>query len=210
MTDITNNSQYLTGRPREDENLKAIIDGINALIQIELINFAEDIEKQSSILTATGIWLDYIGSKLIFPRPRLKSDEFDVFGFDGHGVGFDQAPFWDGLSTSVPVSDKTYRIFLIARGGQLLTDCSIPSMDSSLTAAFGAGSYIDKGDMSLSVVIDSDLDDAMITLIRTTGLLTKPAGVRLDNLFVHDGDVFGFDGHGVGFDQAPFVKLITL
>jgi len=210
MTDITNNSQYLTGRPREDATLKIIVDGVNALIQTGLIDFAEDIEKQSSVLTASGIWLDYIGSRLIFPRPRLNSDDFDVFGFDGHGLGFDQAPFWAGQDTSVPVSDELYRVFLIARGGQLLTDCSIPSLNAILTAALRSGSYIDHGNMTLDVVVDADLDSTGMELIIGSDLLTKPAGVSLLNLFVHDGDVFGFDGHGVGFDQAPFSKIITL
>ena len=207
MTDITQNSQYLTGRPRESEKLKALIDGINELIQTELIDFAEATEAQTSILTATGIWLDHIGTKLKFPRPRLTVDGFEVFGFDGHGVGFDQAPFWDGLQDTVGIADEAYRILLIVRGGQLLTDCSIPSMNAILTAAFGYGSYVDKGNMHLDVIIDT-IDITLAEIIKEIGLLTKPAGVEIDNIFIHDGDVFGFDGHGVGFDQAPFSNMI--
>lgn len=210
MTDITQNSQYLTGRPRESIELKALIDGINELIQSELIDFAAATEAQASILTATGIWLDRIGTKLKFPRPRLAVEDFDVFGFDGHGVGFDQAPFWDGIQDTVGAADETYRMLLIVRGAQLLTDCSIPSMDSILQAAFGYGNYIDKGNMSLSIVIGATIDSAIVEMMKNTGLLTKPAGVSFGNLFVQDGDVFGFDGHGVGFDQAPFVKYYSL
>ena len=184
MTDITNNSQYLTGRPREDENLKTIIDGINSLIQAELIDFAEDIEKQSSILTATGIWLDYIGAKLNFPRPRLDSGAYDVFGFDGHGVGFDQATFWGGEDMSVPLADETYRAFIIAQGLQILTDCSISSMDAVLNTAFGNGSYEDNGDMTLDIVFDYSFDSAMVQLITESILLTKPSGVLLNIIFL--------------------------
>lgn len=178
-TDITNNSQYITGKPRESVTLKSIIDGINDLIQSELINFAEDTEKQISILTATGVWLDWIGARLNFPRPTLAQDDFEVFGFDGHGVGFDQAPFWDGSDYGIGVTDETYRKFLIARGGQLLTDGSIASMTAVLVAAFGDGNYyVDNGDMTLDVIIDPDMDDVVMGIVQTTDLLTKPAGVR--------------------------------
>lgn len=179
-TDITNNSQYTTGKPRESITLKSIIDGINDLIQTELIDFAEDIEKSISILTATGIWLDWIGARLNFPRPTLAQDDFEVFGFDGHGVGFDQASFWDGSDYGIGVTDETYRTFLIARGGQLLTDGSIASMTAVLVAAFGEGNYyVDNGDMSLDVILNPDMDDAMMSLVQTTDLLTKPAGVKI-------------------------------
>ena len=178
-TDITNNSQYLTGQPRESVDLKAIVDGINELIQSELIDFAEDTEAQASILTATGGWLDWIGSRLNFPRPTLVQDNFDVFGFDGHGAGFDQAPFWNGSDYGIGVADEVYRAFLIARGGQLLTDGTIASMTAVIVAAFGKGNYyVDNGDMSLDVIINPDIEDVIMGLIETTALLTKPAGVR--------------------------------
>ena len=177
-TDITNNSQYLTGKPRESVELKASVDGINDLIQSELIDFAEDTEKQVSILTATGIWLDHIGAKLNFLRPFLAQDAFDVFGFDGHGVGFDQAPFSDGLELGIYLADKAYKNLLIARGGQLYTDCTIASMTAVLVAAFGEGNYyIDNGDMTIDVIAAVDIDDITIEFMKTTNLLTKPAGV---------------------------------
>ncbi len=93
MTDITNNSSLTEGKPRESLTLRTLIDAINQIIQDKLIDPAEDIETQSSILTATGIWLDYIGGRLLFPRPLIDPAGYDWFGFDGHGFGFDQGLF---------------------------------------------------------------------------------------------------------------------
>jgi hypothetical protein len=210
MTDITNNSQYITGKQRDDATLKDLIDAINQIIQDELIDFAEDIEKQASILTATVIWLDLIGKRLLFPRPYVEDGTFDVFGFDDGGVGFDQAPFGGTGAAEVPVSDETYRTLLIARGGQLLTDGTIPSMDSILQTAFGLGYYIDHGNMSLSVIFDGDLEPVIGQIIADTKLLTKPAGVRINGIYITHGESFGFDDGGVGFDQAPFVEYIPI
>lgn len=93
MADITQNSQHLTGKPRESIELNTIIDGINAMMQHDLIDASSDLAAQGSIITATGIWLDLLGKRLDFPRPYLDSTELEAFGFDDNGVGFDQAPF---------------------------------------------------------------------------------------------------------------------
>lgn len=206
--DVSNNSVLLEGKPRGSVALKVLIDSINSIIQTNLIDPACDIEKQSSILTATGIWLDYIGYRLTYPRPLIAPDAFIWFGFDGNGLGFDQANFTPGGTNKVGIDDESYRSLLILRGGQLITDCSIPSLNSTLIAALGSGSYIDHGDMSMDIIISGDEQtDITIIAVVESGLLSKPAGVRLNNIFIsHGTQTFGFDGNGVGFDQGLFVR----
>lgn len=205
--DVTNNSDLLEGKPRGSTILKNLIDSINSIIQTNLIDPSCDIEKQSSILTATGIWLDYIGERLKYPRPLVAPAEFLWFGFDGNGFGFDQANFTPGGTNKVGIDDESYRALLIVRGGQLLTDCSIPSLNATLQGAFGSGHYIDNGDMTVDVILDNSLDDAIIIAVVESGLITKPAGVRIRNILVADlAGNFGFDGNGVGFDQAVLIR----
>lgn len=209
--DVTENSDLLEGKPRESEILKTLIDEINILIQEDLINASCDIETQSSILTATGIWLDYIGERFLYPRPQIIALDQDFFGFDGNGKGFDQAIFVkaDGPETE-GIEDEIYRSLLIVRGGQLLTDCSIPSMNAIILAAFESGSYIDNGNMTLDVIIDDSQPDPVIEAIVESGLITKPAGVGIGTIEISHGaeNTFGFDGHGLGFDQGLFVRTI--
>lgn len=206
--DVSNNSNLLEGKPRGSVTLKTLIDSINSIIQTDLVQPACDIEKQSSILTATGIWLDYIGDRLKYPRLKIAEDDSTLwFGFDGHGFGFDQQVFTPGVDTAVGIDDESYRALLIVRGGQLLTDCSIPSLNATLQGAFGTGNYIDHGDMSMSVMLDDSLSDVIIIAVVESGLITKPAGVRINNIYVSHGEqTFGFDGNGVGFDQGQFVR----
>ena len=212
MTDITNNSQYRTGKPRESVELKAIIDGINELVQIQLIDCAQDIETQSSILTATGIWLDYYGARFNFPRPYFPPDQFTVFGFDDNGLGFDQAPFGSGETANQPISDDLYRSWIISRGGQLITDGTLPSLNSIVQTAFGSDAYyVDHGNMSMSVNISSSFTSQEVEAIIEAGVIPKPCGVRIRVLYNDVAtDVFGFDGNGFGFDQAPFVTEFYL
>ena len=207
MTDITSNSTLLEGKPRQSFTLRDIVERINAIIQTELIDPVDDLEKQLSILTATGIWLDYIGNKIKYPRPLVTVDEAIWFGFDGAGLGFDQAPFTPTGTTTVGISDDSYRALLIIRGGQLLTDGSIPSLSASIDSAFGEGKYIDNGDMTVDVVIDNNQTDIIIAAIVESGLIIKPAGVGINQILIkHTTGTFGFDGAGVGFDQAPFIR----
>lgn len=206
--DVSNNSDLLEGKPRGSAILKTLIDSINSIIQDDLVQPSCDIEKQSSILTATGIWLDYIGDRLKYPRLRIAEDDTTLwFGFDGHGFGFDQQVFTPGVDSTVGIDDESYRALLIVRGGQLLTDCSIPSLNATLQGAFGTGTYIDHGNMSISVILDDSQPDVIIIAVVESGLLTKPAGVRINDIFVSHGEnTFGFDGNGVGFDQGLFVR----
>jgi len=206
---ITNNSDLLEGKPRGSTTLRTLIDSINSIIQTNLIRPACDIEKQSSILTATGIWLDYIGDRLKYPRPLIAPDDFLWFGFDGNGFGFDQVNFTPGGTNKVGIDDESYRALLIVRGGQLITDCSIPSLDNTLQGAFENGHYIDNGDMTMDVIVDDTQPDIIIQALVDSGLVTKPAGVRLSVFFIaHSSGTFGFDGNGIGFDQGLFVRTL--
>lgn len=208
--DVTNNSDLLEGKPRGSVVLKDLIDRINLIIQDDLVTTACDLEAQSSILTSTGEWLDYIGNKFKYPRPLIAPDDFLWFGFDGNGFGFDQANFVPGSGENkAGIDDESYRALLIVRGGQLLTDCSIPSLDATIQGAFGSGNYIDNGDMTLDVLLDDTQPDIIIEALIESGLITKPAGVRIGNILIkHNAGTFGFDGNGVGFDQGLFVRTV--
>lgn len=210
MIDITENGSLLEGKPRESVTLREVVDSINSIIQTDLIDPVEDIEKQSSVLTATGIWLDYIGARLKYPRPKVVIADVLWFGFDGVGFGFDQAPFKpdvQDITEAVGIDDDAYRVLLIVRGGQLLTDCSVPSMDKTLQGAFGTGHYIDNGNMSIDVILDNSVSDMVLAAIGGSGIITKPAGVLINEIYILNNDgTFGFDGNGVGFDQGTFVR----
>lgn len=189
-------------------NIHDFIAGILQIVQEELVDASRAMELQSSVLTATGVNLDNIGARFQFPRPSFFGDVLEHFGFDDAGTGFDLAPFITGRDVLEPVSDDLYRVLIQARGGQLRTDGTIPSLNSILVSAFGNGSYIDFGDMSVLVRIDGSFQSATIDEIVASGFITKPAGVRIRRIQFHSPNGnFGFQGNGVGFGQAPFVTV---
>lgn len=206
-------SELLTQYYREDPKIKALIDGINSIVQDDLIIPSSEVAEQLNVLTARGEWLDWIGERVGLPRPFVSEGDVSSFGFDDNGVGFDQGPFSPSSQEgAVPLADDTYRRYIIARGGQLITNGTVPDMNNILTSAFGDGHYIDNMDMTMSVRISFGFTDDLISIVRNLGLVTKPAGVRLNILYDEDPDTgsFGFDDNGVGFDQAPFVTIFDL
>lgn len=212
MAVVKDNSDLLIQQYKNSPNLKGLVDAINCLINDELFLPALELSTQASLLTAEGVFLDRIGEKFGILRPFVSVATLEVFGYDANGLGFDQGPFTDETGNEgVPIADDFYRSLIIARGGQLLTDGSVPSMNNILTAAFGSGHYIDNQNMTMDVRIDGDLDPDIIGIVTSSGLITKPSGVRLINLYnFHDEGGFGFDNNGTGFDQAPFVNIINL
>ncbi len=194
---------------QQSPRILTIARQIDDIVQRELIDPARRIEEYVSVLEAPGFWLDRIGERFGIPRPSLRDGSYLAFGFDDAGVAFDQAPFEADRTGGTPIADETYRRLILARGGQLLTDGSGPSLDNILDVAFGTGHYIDHQDLSVTVRIDGDFRPDELDLILDTGLLTKPAGVRIRNIIiVPSSNAFGFDDNGVAFDQAPFARII--
>ena len=194
-----------------DNNFRQLVEQLNQMICDEITDPIDDIARQQSVLTATGIWLDRIGERFEVPRPFLFNGTFTCFGFQGNGVGFDQGPFCTNGQEGIPADDEFYRRIIIAKGGQLITDGTVDDMGAILSAGFGQGNYIDFDNMTMSVRIDADLREDEIQLILESALITKPAGVRLIELqIIHENGAFGFEGNGQGFDQAPFSRVVYL
>ena len=65
-------------------NLQTFIFGILDVIQTELIEPIEQLEKQASITEAEGINLDLFGVRLQLVRPGVPNEDGIYFGFDGY------------------------------------------------------------------------------------------------------------------------------
>lgn len=190
--------------------LKGLIAGIMEIMQDKLGNATCKYQDQMNIDEAEGYWLDRIGGIFGYPRPLIDAGEFVYFGFDGNGVGFDQGTFVpdDGDEAFVPAGDGLYRILLKAWINGLFTDGSLPSINKTIQTALGpnGGHVIDNGDMSADVALHNIDINVLLTIART-GVIPKPAAVKY-TYYLSTDSVFGFDGNGVGFDQAPFVTVI--
>lgn len=190
----------------KDTDLQELLSQILSIMQAQFIDVIKQYTDKYSIDTADGVWLDYVGYRLgVFSRPSYENPG-EYFGFDDTGTGFDQAPFENDILL-VPINDAYFRAFLKARAQQLITDCSIDSIQQALLFFFEQVFVTDNYNMTMSVNIVTNIPVLIVQAVIDAGIIIKPAAVGINGQVVF-GDFFGFDDTGTGFDQGPFVYEI--
>ena len=179
----------LTSVSQTDARLVALIDGITELVQEQIIDVIDQLERYRSIDTAVGVWLDYIGERLAITRPSTENTGISYFGYEGSGsVGYDQGPYWSinpNLRGRVPIGDSYYRSMLKARAltvrssGTLahITAAAALLYDGTVTITEADGS----GDTPALTILASDSREDFFQIVEplVPRLLGIPAGVDL-------------------------------
>jgi hypothetical protein len=199
---------------RNSPKLVNLISTFCDIVQADLIDAANQLALEAAVNTASGVWLDRIGERVGLDRPGVPSTETKIFGFNGADdtVSFNQGRFASiGEDPNyIPVDDATYRIYLIARGGELLTDGSQPDLSRIAAAAYGNATYLDEQNMATTIILSGVADEVVIVAAQI-GLLPKPAGVSITAIEItHPEGAYGFEGQAdsTGFNQASFVGVI--
>ena len=159
------------------------------LIDDEFVHTLIVMEDMRELQTAFGVWLDYIGRRLGMDRPRTDQlrAESPRIGFDGVTLarGFDQAPFQTVNNLyipQVPVGDEVYRLMLRVWSGTLLTDGTIPDMNTAVQRAFTRAYYTDTGtanELALTTNSVTVFETAARDLLTDLDAWPRPAGVQL-------------------------------
>ena len=135
------NALLLVEHFRNDEQYRRIVESVLEIISVELIGAAKELQKQYSLDTAYGGFLDMAGDRLGFRRPNtttLASMQF--FGFLGHDQsgGWDQHPMFtvDPNISGTSAGDLWYRKMLQVRMMALLSSGSIEGIESNARFLF--------------------------------------------------------------------------
>ena len=160
----------------------------------------EVLELQYSLDTAYGAGLDYIGDRVKYPRPNIKTLT-QVFGFSEADTGFDQAPFYDDVLAPLderPVSDDYYRLLLRARGWQIWSTGSLPDLHRITNEIFDSTTSWGETTLPKTVWLSvrSELTQ-MYQIARSTELLETPAGTERLTLF---------DEYAIPYDWSEIVR----
>lgn len=135
-------------------------------------------------------------------RPRTNDDRI---------TPFDDAPFYEGSAATetYELSDDAYRRLILAKALANISDCSIPSLNKVLQYLFGGDGrrcYVQTNNlMSMSFVFEFALSPVERTIAVYSGVIPRPAGVRLTIVQVDPSATFGFaEGEMQPFDQGVF------
>lgn len=130
---------------------------------------------------------------------------------DDRVTPFDDAPFYNGIASTetYELSDEAYRRLILAKALANISDCSTPSLNRVLQYLFGGDGrrcYVQTNNrMSISYVFEFELSAVERTIAVYSGVIPRPAGVRLSIVQVNPSATFGFaEGELQPFDQGAF------
>ena len=169
-------------------NSEVILEYIDFLTQnLDATGSVNDFYDQVwNIDTAQGWGLDFWGKIVGLENGRTLFVQNQYFGFkeaaDPNQVGFNQAPFYSGASTTsnYELNDDAFRQLIYAKAYANISGCSIQDINSILTIIFGASGVCyctDGQDMTMTYTFLFLLTPIQISIIETSGVLPKPTGV---------------------------------
>ena len=204
--DVHANAGLLIQQWQQAPRMRALVDALQGVMDDHLVKPLGEMEERLRMDIAEGVWLDFIGERLMLPRPATDIGNFAFFGFHGSGgVGFDQGLFatvFEALSTRVPVGDEFYRKLLMMRAEALLADGTVERLSDAVGHVFPGVSYRDGGDMTAEVqgAYQGLNSRSLLEALDIAGGVPSPAGVELSRVvweYVVGGDCEG--------DEPPVV-----
>lgn len=125
---------------------------------------------------------------------------------------FDQAPFYDGLAATETyrLPDEAYRKLIFAKALANISDCSMPSLNKVLMYLFGSETkrcYVQSRNlMDIRYVFEFELSAVDKTIAALSGVIPRPAGVKVSILQLDPGSTFGFaEGEMQPFNYGVFL-----
>ena len=173
-------AELLIHQWRESARMQGLTQALLDVVDRHIVQPLVELEGQTRLDSADGIWLDYIGERLGLGRPATDATDYAFFGFDGSsGVGFGQGPLVsaiEALSPRVPAGDDYYRRLLTMRAVMLLGDGSVASMEEAIGHLFPGAEYQDNLDMT-ATLLGVPADDNLRTVVESTDAWPSVAGV---------------------------------
>jgi len=178
----------------------------------QIFDWLNSFEEAFDIDSATGDRLDIIGRVVGISRsvPSILVKVF--FGFDDNPnvTGFDEefeelgdlGPFFSKFSSQysdLQLNDNDFRFFIKAKitknsaHGVMTTDYFTSIQDAIIVLFDGLAYVEDNKDMSLTLHINSLVDDDRVRIISQLDIVPRPQGVRYFIVQSNYGDTFGFD-----------------
>ena len=204
-------ARLLVSQWRNAPRLQGLIKGLLGLVDELLVQSLAQVEMGSSIDSAEGVRLDWVGERLGLLRPGTLDTSFEHFGFSTLAPYRLLGTTPDGLAVIQAITDGSLTLNGLTASDLDFSDTDdLGGVANVLQAALrGAGDAL----TSVEVVYDADAGIFIITLpteARIAPAITGPAsGDVAVALGLDDGEVEdGADETNVGFGQGPFTSVV--
>lgn len=154
-------------------------------------------------INQTQYWLDWVNNV-------LNINTANDYGLAIWGIllGIPRTYLVDGENVSLTTNQ--FRTVILARLKLLRMRGTVPEINSLLKFLFGKygkAYVVDNHDMTMTYRFNFNLSNLQLAVLQNVTLLPRPAGVKA--IIVTLGNkVFGFNGSGEPFDQAPFATYV--
>lgn len=154
-------------------------------------------------INQTQYWLDWVNNV-------LNINTANDYGLAIWGIllGIPRTYLVDGENVSLTTNQ--FRTVILARLKLLKMRGTVPEINSLLKFLFGKygkAYVVDNHDMTMIYRFNFNLSNLQLAVLQNVTLLPRPAGVKA--IIVTLGNkVFGFNGSGEPFDQAPFATYV--
>ena len=165
---------------RDDAVVRTAMEIWLNVLREEIDEPGTQLQTMSTVETAEGVWLDYIGQRYGITRPEdLIAADSRRFGFDNAGLGFDQARFADlaQFERIEPVPDSVYRPIIQARAIAITSNADANSMEIALGYLYPEGTVTDNHDRTFTITVPQNR--RLLDLALSRRALPVPAGIEI-------------------------------
>lgn len=186
--------------------------GAKAKYYQQLQEFSEQLKQEFDLDNAIDDRLDKIGKLVGIKRVVPFSTAKILFGFEGDATARGFSDLFDSTAESAPFSslftpdytatqldNETYRAFIKAKISNnivravMVGDENSVSLQDAIQTLFNNNAVVfDNKNMTLSLQVGFDFDEALLILILQAGLLPSPQGVGYKIIYGADTNSFGF------------------
>lgn len=198
LTDYTNR---VTSEHDTQPNFMAVLAAVLQPL-VDGQNLLESLPAKFDVDVALGAQLDVVGQWVGIGRKLSVPIAGVYFAFDTPGLGWDEGvwkgPF-DPSEGVISLDDATYRLMIYAKIAANIWDGTLEQAEQILANIFASspGTHVfieDNTDMSINIGVSGVLPSALFRGLITSGYFElRPAGVRINNVFIAPGPFFGFD-----------------
>lgn len=179
--------------------LRQLIDSMGQYFD-PATDFANFFDAVWNIDTAVGFGLDLWGKIVSVQRVLTIPGALAYFGFAEQGTGvqpFNQAPMYEGVKVtqSYALTDAAYRNLILMKALSNISGGSASSINTLLRGLFagrGRCYVIDQGNMRMMYTFEFELQPHEIAIMTQSGVIPKPAGVRIAITQMDAATTFGF------------------
>lgn len=170
--------------------------------------------------SAVGLQLDHIGRIVGVARNIAESEPNTFFGYNNapYTTGYSDAPYRtinDRLYSSRQLNDTEYRYIIKAKIAFNNVSCFLYNSEDRLSLQDAYSiifnnrvAVIDTQLMSIDILLSNDVSYREILLVQKTGLLPRPAGVRIRNIMRITDNSF-FQNQSIPYQSNPYVEVLS-